>query len=115
MKANQIRVNRRVEAELKRTEKLANDRFSESKRARGKLKMLMDENKQAAAAEIKALAKTLKRKTDKARAKNAANKREMAKDLTDATEKFYEKHAAVQKENQAATAALNAATAAATV
>merc|ERR1712023_275519 len=99
----------------KRTETLANQRFSESKRARGKLKMLMDENKQAAAAEIKALGKTLKRKTDQARAKNAANKREMAKDLTDATEKFYEKHAALQKENEAATAALNAATAAATV
>merc|ERR1711871_1539923 len=115
MKANQIRVNKRVNIELKRTEELANQRFSESKRARGKLKMLMDENKQAAAAEIKALGKTLKRKTDQARAKNAANKREMAKDLTDATEKFYEKHAALQKKNAAATAALNAATAAATV
>jgi hypothetical protein len=73
MKANQIRVNRRVEGELKRTEKLANKRFSEAKRARGKLRMLMDENKQAASEEVKALAKDLKRKTDKARAKNAAN------------------------------------------
>jgi len=115
MKANQIRVNRRVEGELKRTEKLANKRFSEAKRARGKLRMLMDENKQAASEEVKALAKDLKRKTDKARAKNAANKREMAKDLTKATEVFYEKLAAQQKENQAATKALNSATAAATV
>merc|ERR1712070_608137 len=62
MKANQVRVNRRVAAELKRTEKLANDRFSHSKRARGKLRQLMDENKQAAAAEVKALAKDLNAK-----------------------------------------------------
>merc|ERR1711871_553418 len=115
MKANQVRVNRRVKKELKRTQKLANKRFSESKRARGKLRQLMDENKAAASAEVKELSAELERATDKARAKNAAHKREMAKDLTKATEVFYEKLAAQQKKNMAATKALNSATAAATV
>jgi len=91
LKANQIRVNRRVKKEMKRVEALANKRFSESKRARGQLRQLMDENKQAASLEVKALEKELMVKIDKADAKNAANKKEMAKDLTDATEKFYEK------------------------
>merc|ERR1711959_838904 len=54
-KANQIRVNRRVAAELKRVVRVSDTRFSASKRARGKLKMLMDENKSAAAAEVKSL------------------------------------------------------------
>merc|ERR1719199_2390385 len=55
-KANQIRVNRRVASELKRVVRVSDKRFSSSKRARGKLKMLMDENKSAAAAEVKSLA-----------------------------------------------------------
>merc|ERR1711998_165398 len=54
-KANLIRVNRRVTAELKRIVKISDKRFSASKRARGKLKLLMDENKAAASAEVKAL------------------------------------------------------------
>jgi hypothetical protein len=110
MKAHQARVNGRVNGELKRIEKLANDRFSDSKRARGKLRMLMDENKQAAAAEVKKLGDELKLKIGKARAKNAANKKEMAKDLTAATKKFYEKLAAQQKADVAASETLDAAT-----
>merc|ERR1711998_464873 len=51
-KANLIRVNRRVTAELKRIVKISDKRFSASKRARGKLKLLMDENKAAASAEV---------------------------------------------------------------
>jgi len=113
MKANQLRVNRRTAAELKRVNTLANDRFSESKRARGKLRLLMDENKQAAAAEVKTLKDELTRKIDTARSKNAANKREMAKDLTAATEKFYEKFSAQQKTDIAASEALDVATGAA--
>jgi len=115
LKANQVRVNVRVDAELKRTEKLANDRFSESKRARGKLRQLMDENKQAAAAEVKTLADELKLKVSKARAKNALNKRSYAKDLTQYTEKFYEKFANQQKADIAKSTALDAATAAASI
>jgi hypothetical protein len=114
-RANQIRVNRRVDKELARVEELANTRFSDSKRARGQLRRLMDENKEAAAQEVKKLAGELKGKLGKARSKNAANKREMAKDLTKATEAFYEKQAAQQKADIAASEALDAATAAAQV
>jgi len=113
MKANQVRVNRRTSAELKRVEDLANTRFSDSKRARGKLRMLMDENKQAAAAEVKTLKDELTLKLSKARGVNAANKREMAKDLTTATEAFYEKFSAQQKSDIAASEALDIATGAA--
>merc|ERR1711988_165956 len=59
-KANQIRVNRRVAAELKRVVRVSDRRYSASKRARGKLKLLMDENKAAASAEVKALSTSLK-------------------------------------------------------
>merc|ERR1711998_810575 len=57
VKANQMRVNRRVQAEIKRIRSIANKRHSEARRARGKLKMLMDENKAAAAQEVKALSR----------------------------------------------------------
>merc|ERR1711981_1182234 len=71
-RANQMRVNRRVSAELKRIVRVSDRRFSASKRARGKLKLLMDENKAAAAAEVKALSVSLKNKLAKARSRNAA-------------------------------------------
>merc|ERR1711881_354192 len=113
LKANQVRVNRRVDAELERIEELSNKRFSEAKKARGKLRQLMDENKQAAAAEVAALAKELDTKLDKARAQNAHNRREMAKDLTEATQLFYEKLSDQQKKHMDEIEGLNAATAAA--
>merc|ERR1712205_90154 len=108
-KANQIRVNRRVASELKRIVKLSDSRFSSSKRARGKLKMLMDENK-SAAAEVKSLAINLKHRLSKARGRNARNRREMAKDLSKATKALYERMSNMQKKNAAASAALSAAT-----
>jgi len=111
LKANQVRVNRHVNAELARVEKLTNDRHTESKNARGKLRQLMDENKEAAAAEVAELRVDLKTKLGKARRKNAHNKREMAKDLTHASEVFYEKLAIQQKAQLKATEELNAATA----
>merc|ERR1711981_1424367 len=112
-KANQIRVNRRVASELKRIVKLSDSRFSSSKRARGKLKMLMDENKSAAAAEVKSLAINLKHKLSKARGRNARNRREMAKDLSKATKHLYERMSNMQKRNQANAKALGKATSAA--
>merc|ERR1711871_1909814 len=112
-KSFQTAVNRRVKEEKERIEELSNKRFSDSKKARGKLRKLMDENKQAAAAEVAALAKELDTKLDEARAKNAHNRREMAKDLTGFTQLFYEKLSDQQKAHQEGTDALNAATAAA--
>merc|ERR1712159_647500 len=110
-KSFQTAVNRRVKEEKERIEELSNKRFSDSKKARGKLRKLMDENKQAAAAEVAALAKELDTKLDKARAKNAHHRREMAKDLTGFTQLFYEKLSDQQKAHQEGTDALNAETA----
>merc|ERR1712139_314346 len=114
-RANQMRVNRRVTGELKRIVRVSDRRFSASKRARGKLKLLMDENKAAASAEVKALSVSLKHKLSKARARNARNAREMAKDLTKATEGLYERMSNMQKRNTANAAALAASTKAASV
>merc|ERR1711998_223669 len=97
MKSEQARVNTATAEAMTRVENLANKRFSESKKARGKLRQLMDENKAAAAAEVAALTEHLHTELDKARGHNARNKLEMSKDLTDATELFYEKLAQQQK------------------
>merc|ERR1712022_36541 len=113
LKANQLRVNRRVDATLKRIVRVSDTRFSSSKRARGKLKLLMDENKGAASAEVAALATSLKTKLAHARARNSRNRIEMAKDLPKATKAVYEKMANVQKAQMAASGALSAATSAA--
>merc|ERR1711907_694770 len=114
-KANQIRVNRRVAKELKRIVRVSDRRYSASKRARGKLKLLMDENKAAASAEVKALSVSLKHKLAKARGRNARNRREMAKDLSAATKALYERMSNMQKKNAANSKALAAATAAADI
>merc|ERR1719181_975254 len=105
LKANQLRVNRRVSSDLKRIVRVSDARFSSSKRARGKLKLLMDENKAAASAEVKALATDLKTKLAHARSRNNRNRIAMAKDLTQATKAVYEK-----KANMAASSALAAST-----
>merc|ERR1712054_132816 len=56
-KANQIRINRRVNKEIGRIISTANIRHSQSKRARGKLRAILNANKAAAAQETAALAK----------------------------------------------------------
>merc|ERR1711998_169247 len=115
MKAEQAKVNAATEEALLRVEGISNARFSSSKKARGKLRQLMDENKAAAAAEVAALSEHLHTELDKARAHNAHNKIAMAKDLTSATELFYEKLAAQQKAQNEAHTALGEAVDAATV
>jgi len=115
MKAEQLKINSQTAADLQRVEKLANDRFSKSKQARGKLRQLMDDNKAAAAAEVSALSEHLTVELEKARATNAHNKIEMAKDLSEATELFQEKLGAQQKAQLAATDALNEEVSAAVV
>merc|ERR1712022_23330 len=115
MKANQVAVNAAVAEDLIHIEELSNHRHSINKKARGKLRKLMDENKAAAAAEVQALSAHLHTELDKARAKNAHNKIAMAKDLTEATELFYEKLAAQQKAQDAAHATLGESIDAATV
>merc|ERR1711998_220408 len=115
MKANQAAVNAQVAEDMVHIEELSNHRHSINKKARGKLRKLMDENKAAAAAEVEALSVHLHQELDKARAHNAHNKIQMAKDLTEATELFYEKLAAQQKAQDAAHATLGTSIDAATV
>merc|ERR1711998_543138 len=66
-KATQATVNRKVKGELKRIQKLMNHRKSVSERARGKLRTILDENKRAAAEEVKALDGLFKAKLSKIR------------------------------------------------
>ena len=97
LKAHQVQVNTRVDEELKRVRELANAEFTENKKARGQMRLLMDQYKRAASDEVSAFQDKILEKVTKARATNAANKREMAKSLTVATENFYEKLAAQSK------------------
>merc|ERR1711959_638501 len=113
LKSNQITVNNRVSRELKEIRRVSNVRYSSAKRARGRLKALMDENKKAASAEVKALEKGLNVKIAKLRARNARNSAQMASDLKAATKKLYGKMAAMQKYNDKTAKKLNAATTAA--
>merc|ERR1711959_107013 len=113
LKSNQITVNNRVKRELAEIRRVSNVRFSAAKRARGRLKTLMDQNKAAASAEVKALEKGLNVKIAKLRARNARNSAQMASDLKSATKKLYGKMAAMQKFNAKTAKSLNAATSAA--
>jgi hypothetical protein len=113
LKRQQYEVNARVKRELVEIRRVSNKRYSEAKRARGKLKHLMDENKAAASAEVKALEKSLNVKLAKARARNARNARQMKSDLRRATKKLYGKMAAWQTLNRNNSAKLSKATGAA--
>jgi hypothetical protein len=95
--ANKYRVTLRVEKEIERILALANVEYSQSKRARGKLKILMDENKAAASDEVGALAKSLKSKISHANARYVRQHAALYKDLAIASQSLYEKMAASQK------------------
>merc|ERR1711970_904945 len=102
-----MRVNRRVAGEIKRIRQIANKRHSEARRARGKLKMLMDENKAAAAQEVKALARDTVRRIGHLRSRAARNRISMARDLTRATGKLYKRMSKMQSDNFRAHRSLN--------
>merc|ERR1712100_558387 len=98
-RAIQARVNAANAAEMNRIEKLMNLQHSESIKARGKLRRVLDENKRAAAEETDELDTLFKGKIAKIRSVMAANARDAAKDLTKATTQMY------ATESQAAIAA----------
>jgi len=98
-KAAQIKVNRHVAGELKRIETLMNTQQSDSVKARGALRQVLDENKRAAAEELKELDTLFRGKIASVRSQMAANDKDARKDLSDATEKLYSDMAAVQKAN----------------
>merc|ERR1719331_3151682 len=95
-KASQLRVNRRTTAEMKRITTLANLRNSQSVRARGKLRNLLDANKKAAHEEVKALNALFTRKLASVRTKATQDARQAGRDLRAATGKLYGKLAKVQ-------------------
>merc|ERR1711959_372169 len=89
-------VNRRVNNEMAKIRKTANFRYSESKRARGKLKVLMDQNKKAAHEEVQMLNKLFTNKLNKVRAKADSDARAAGNDLKKKTKALYGKLASVQ-------------------
>merc|ERR1711968_4128 len=94
--AEQIRVNRRTKAEMARIMGLVNDRTTKNAKARGKIRALLNENKRAAAEEVKALDALFEGQIVKIRSKAAANSIEAARDLTAATKSMYETLSGVQ-------------------
>merc|ERR1711934_865224 len=100
-RATQAKINRDTESSLKRIVKIADKRHTESKRARGFLRALFNQNKKIAAKEIADLRKKASAQLAVGRAEAAAHKLKFAKDLTAATKKL---NVALSKEsaNQAA-------------
>merc|ERR1711871_1617009 len=92
----QEQVNRRVNKEMNAIRKTANYRYSTSKRARGKLKQLMDENKKAAHEEVQMLNKLFTNKLNKVRAKANSDARAAGNDLKKKTKALYGRLAQVQ-------------------
>merc|ERR1712139_363276 len=88
-KANQVRINNKVNAERKKIVALANKRHSSNVRARGMLRKLMDQNKAAAKEEVGELAKSSFASVAKLRHAQAAYVRSFASDLTKATKKLH--------------------------
>merc|ERR1719160_1244333 len=92
----QEQVNRRVNKEMNAIRKTANYRYSTSKRARGKLKQLMDENKKAAHEEVQMLNKLFTNKLNKVRAKANSDAKAAGNDLKKKTKALYGRLAQVQ-------------------
>merc|ERR1711881_368651 len=88
-KANQIRINRRVNKEIGRIVNTANVRHSQSKRARGKLRAILNANKAAAAQETAALAKRTRFQLAMLRGKMARSRRAAARSLSGATQRLH--------------------------
>merc|ERR1711985_186019 len=88
-KAAQIRVNRRVNKELGFIIKTANVRHSQSKRARGKLRAILNANKASAAEETAALAKRTRFALAMLRGRQASYRLSAAKALSYASNKLH--------------------------
>merc|ERR1719353_1133797 len=82
---DQRAVNQKVSREISNIVKTANKFDSASKRARGKLRAILNANKKTAAAEVAALAKSSTLAIALLRSKQAAIRRKAAKNLTRAT------------------------------
>merc|ERR1712036_127169 len=87
-KATQAKINADTDKSLRRIVRLADKRHTESKRARGFLRALFNQNKKIAAKEIKDMRIKASAQLAVGRAEAAAHKRKFAKDLTAATKKL---------------------------
>jgi len=105
----QIRVNRRVNKEMSMIIHTANVRHSQSKRARGKLRAILNANKAAAAQEVAALAKKTRFACAMLRGKMARQRRSAAKALTSATKRLHKKINAATRAQQVVVAGQRAA------
>merc|ERR1712070_339588 len=110
-KAEQARVNRHVAAEINRVDKLMDHRFSVSKRARGKLHAILNENKKAAHEEVGQLRSLFQDKISKVRGTMADDYKSAKHDLSESVGKMYEDMADAQLEqmyaNEEAAARIN--------
>jgi len=105
--AENARVNARTDAEMKRVMKLSDKNFSESKRARGALQKLMNENKQIAHDEVAALAAKAKAGVEKTRSDQDSLMKAAADDLKEATAGLYARMAEDDNKQKAAMEKLN--------
>merc|ERR1712054_262000 len=108
-RATQVRINRRVNKEMGFIIKTANIRHSQSKRARGKLRAILNANKAAAAEETAALAKRTRFALAMLRGKQSAYRRSAAKALSAAANKLHRAINAASARQNAITAAQKAA------
>merc|ERR1711988_1983010 len=108
-RATQVRINRRVNKEMGFIIKTANLRHSQSKRARGKLRAILNANKAAAAEETAALAKRTRFALAMLRGKQSAYRRSAAKALSYASKKLHRAINAASARQNAITAAQKAA------
>merc|ERR1719379_278139 len=92
--AAQHKKNKIVESELARLFKKADTDFSSSKRARGKLKAILDENNRIAHDEVQELFESTKVTLEKVEQEQIEHLSGFASDLTSATTGLYEKLAA---------------------
>merc|ERR1712054_172581 len=95
-KATQIRINRKLDAEKRRIQKIMDSRHSSSLKWRGRFRSLISEHRAVAKAERKKLANKAAKQLRKLRARVARNRRQAAEDLTKATRRLYSTMSAAQ-------------------
>merc|ERR1711968_338802 len=98
-KAVQLRVNAAVQEEIARISELMNHQHSTSTKARGKLRALLDENKQAAHDAVAEVRKMFVGEIGKIRSKAHQDVEDAKSDLTEMTTVMYEKMADVATTN----------------
>jgi hypothetical protein len=105
-KAEQARINKKVDEEVKRLFKLSDTMETNDKKARGVIRQVMNENKRIAHEEVQALGKRAREELRKVDSEQNAHLSGFKKDLTDATKKVYAQMAKDQKQQDAAMAGL---------